>query len=51
MDIRTVITQMAEQDPQYAQAVDAMEAQLARRPIVPEDLDKVIGLLEFVLQD
>ena len=51
MDIRTVITQMAEQDPQYAQAVDAMEAQLARRPIVPEDLDKAIGLLEFVLQN
>jgi hypothetical protein len=51
MDIRTVITQMAEQDPQYAKAVDAMEAQLARRPIVPEDLDKAIGLLEFVLQN
>lgn len=51
MDIRTVITQMAEQDPQYAQAVDAMEAQLARKPIVPEDLDKAIGLLEFVLQN
>jgi len=51
MDIRTVITQMAEQDPQYARAVDAMEAQLARRPIVPEDLDKAIGLLEFVLQN
>jgi hypothetical protein len=28
-----------------------MEAQLARRPIVPEDLDKAIGLLEFVLQN
>ena len=51
MDIRTVITQMAEQDPQYAQAVDAMEAQLARKPIVSEDLDKAIGLLEFVLQN
>lgn len=51
MDIRTVITQMAEQDPQYAKAVDAMEAQLARKPIVPEDLDKAIGLLEFVLQN
>lgn len=51
MDIRTVITQMAEQDPQYEQAVDAMEAQLARKPIVPEDLDKAIGLLEFVLQN
>jgi hypothetical protein len=51
MDIRTVITQMAEQDPQYAQAVDAMESQLARKPIVPEDLDEAIQVLEFVLQN
>jgi hypothetical protein len=51
MDIRNAITQMAEQDPQYAKAVDAMEAQVARMPIVPEDLDKAIQLLEFVLQN
>jgi len=51
MDIRNAITQMAEQDPQYAQAVDAMEAQVARMPIVPEDLDEAIQLLEFVLQN
>ncbi len=51
MDIRNAITQMAEQSPQYAQAVDAMEAQVARMPIVPEDLDKAIQLLEFVLQN
>ena len=51
MEIRSAITQMAEQDPQYAQAVDAMEAQVARMPIVPEDLDKSIQLLEFVLQN
>ena len=42
MEIRNAITQMAEQDPQYAPAIDAIEAQLARTPIVPEDLDKAV---------
>jgi hypothetical protein len=51
MEIRNAIMQMAEQDPQYAQAVDAMEAQVARMPVVPEDLDEAIQLLEFVLQN
>jgi len=51
MEIRNAIMQMAEQDPQYAQAVDAMEAQVARMPIVPEDLDQAIQVLEFVLQN
>ena len=51
MEIRNAIMQMAEQDPQYAQAVDAMEAQVARMPIVPEDLDEAIQILEFVLQN
>lgn len=51
MEIRNAIMQMAEQDPQYAQAVDAMEAQVARMPVVPEDLDEAIQILEFVLQN
>lgn len=51
MDIRNAIMQMAENDPQYAKAVDAMEAQVARMPIVPEDLDEAIALLEFVLKN
>jgi hypothetical protein len=51
MEIRNAIMQMAEQDPQYAQAVDAIEAQVARMPIVPEDLDEAIKILEFVLQN
>ena len=51
MEIRNAITQMAEQDPQYAPAIDAIEAQLARTPIVPEDLDEAIQLLEFVIQN
>ena len=42
MEIKNAIMQMAEQDPQYAQAVDAMEAQVARMPIVPEDLKQMI---------
>ena len=49
--IREQIMQMAENDPRYAQAVDAMEAQVARMPIVPEDLDQMIKILEFVLQN
>lgn len=49
--IRDAIMQMAESDPRLAQAVDVMEAQLARAPIVPEDLDDAIALLEFVLQN
>ena len=49
--IKEQIMQMAESDPRFAQAVDAMEAQVARMPIVPEDLDDMIKLLEFVLQN
>lgn len=49
--IREQIMQMAQSDPRFAQAVDMMEAQLARSPIVPEDLDEAIALLEFVLQN
>lgn len=49
--IKDMIMKMAENDPRYAQAVDAMEAQVARMPIVPEDLDEAIQLLEFVLQN
>ena len=51
MEIKDVIMQMAEQDPRYAQVIDAVESQVARMPIVPEDLDKAIKMLEFVLQN
>jgi hypothetical protein len=51
MDIRNAIMQMAASDPQYAKAVDVMEEQVARMPVVPEDLDEAIALLEFVLQN
>ena len=49
--IREKIMQLASSDPRLAQAVDLMEAQVARMPIVPEDLDEAIQLLEFVLQN
>ena len=51
MSIREQIMQMASADPRVAQAVDLMEERLARAPIVPEDLDEAIKLLEFVLQN
>jgi hypothetical protein len=51
MEIKNAIMQMAEQDPQYEKAIDMMEAQVARMPIVPEDLDEAIQILEFVLQN
>jgi hypothetical protein len=48
---RKAITEMANSDPKFAQAVDMMEEQLAREPIVPEDLDQMIQILEFVLEN
>jgi hypothetical protein len=48
--IRDAVMQMAQSDPRYAKAIDAIEAQVSRMPIVPEDLDDAIALLEFVLQ-
>ena len=51
MSIREQIMEMASSDPRVAQAVDLMEERLARAPIVPEDLDEAIKLLEFVLQN
>ena len=50
-EIRNIIMQLASQDPTYKQGIDAMEAQVQRMPIVPEDLDDAIAMLEFVLQN
>lgn len=47
--LKNMIMQIAANDPQLVRAVDVMEAQLARNPIVPEDLDEAIQLLEFVI--
>lgn len=49
--IRDMIMQMASKDPALTQGVDAMEAQLQRTPIVPEDMDEAIKLLEYVIQN
>jgi len=51
MQIRNAIMEMASGDPSFAQGVNAIEAQLGATPIVPEDLDEAIKLLEFVLQN
>jgi len=48
---RAIITQLANRDPKFPQAVDVMEEQLAREPMVPEDMDEIIQFLEFVLQN
>ena len=49
--IRDQIMKIAENEPQFAKAVDIMEEQVAQMPIVPKDLDKEIQMLEFVLQN
>jgi hypothetical protein len=48
---REIITQLAQQDPKFAQAVDMMEEQLARQPLVPEDIDDIIQVLEAMIQN
>ena len=45
------IIQLAQQDPKIQSAIDAIEAQLANMPIMPEDLDEIINILEFVLNN
>ena len=51
MAIRDQIMQMAQSDPRFAQAVDAMEKAVINMPVTPEDLEEVIELLEVVVQD
>jgi hypothetical protein len=51
MAIRDQIMQMAQSDPRFAQAVDAMEQAVINMPVTPEDLEEVIELLEVVVQD
>lgn len=50
MDVRSIV-ELVRQTPQVQQAVDIIEEQLARMPIMPEDLDEIIGMLEAVVQD
>ena len=48
--IRDQIMQIAENDPRFAQAVEAMERAVVNMPIVPEDLDDAIEILELIVQ-
>jgi len=49
--IRDQIMQVAQSDPSFSQAIDAMERAVINMPITPEDLDQIIALLEFVIQN
>jgi hypothetical protein len=48
--IRDQIMQIAQSDPRFAQAVEAMERAVVNMPIVPEDLDDAIEVLELIVQ-
>ena len=50
MDVRSII-ELVKQTPEVQRAVDIIDAQLERMPIMPEDLDEIIGMLEAVVQD
>jgi hypothetical protein len=50
MDEKQII-EIAQRDPKIQSAIDAIEAQLSRMPIMPEDLDEIITMLEFVLKN
>lgn len=50
MELQQIIGILKE-SPQVKKAVDALEAQLARAPIMPEDIDPIIGMLEAVIAD
>jgi hypothetical protein len=50
-EIRKVVMQLVENNPQFHQGVEQMEQQVKRMPLVPEELDEAINLLEFVLQN
>ena len=50
MDVRQIV-ELVKQTPQVQQAVDIIEQQLDRAPIMPEDLDEMIRMLEAVVED
>ncbi len=49
--IRDQIMQIAQSDPRFAQAIEAMERAIINMPIVPEDLDEAIEMLELIVQN
>lgn len=48
--IRDQIMQIAQSDPRFAQAIEAMERAVVNMPIVPEDLDDAIEVLELIVE-
>jgi len=48
---REQIIELAHQDPRFMQGVDTMEEMLQHSPIMPEDMDEAIQLLEFALNN
>jgi hypothetical protein len=48
---RQQIIELAHQDPRFMQGVDTMEEMLQQSPIMPEDMDEAIQLLEFALNN
>ena len=49
--IRDEIMQIAQSDPRFSQAVETMERAVINMPIVPEDLDEAIEILELIVQN
>jgi len=48
---RQQIIKLAHQDPRFMQGVDTMEEMLQHSPIMPEDMDEAIQLLEYALNN
>jgi hypothetical protein len=48
---REQIIQLAHKDPRFMQGVDTMEEMLKHSPIMPEDMDDAIKLLEFAINN
>ena len=51
MSMREQIMQIAQSDPKFAQAVDAMERAVINMPIMPDDLDEGIETLEKIIKN
>lgn len=51
MSMRKQIMQIAQSDPKFAQAVDAMERAVVNMPIMPDDLDEGIETLEKIIKN
>lgn len=51
MSMREKIMQIAQSDPKFAQAVDAMERAVVNMPIMPDDLDEGIETLEKIIKN